>query len=415
MAQEKKLNLTSVARGIESGIETADAERAKALEHLQLVRNTKAKGLTSEHARLADKYGDKHPRVIALAARIKLNEGLLSNLSAEVVRARTEIPRVDETSWVLHGFVRDLNGKPLSQLTIAPYNRADKSGVWVKELGYACTKEPGYFKIEAKGIKPGHEKIFLRALNRDGDTLFCDSQGNTPRPGGLDYREIRISGDVVECVPPPPPPLAPDVAEWTVTGRVVDTENNAVPGVTVSLSDKEEAFADRFGSTETDPAGRFTLRFRADEFKDLAKEDPELFVRVTAEELEQAITNPTALHFKAGKTEKVTVAIKARVETQKPWIVSGTVNEATGKPAPKLIVSITDKAGKFAERLGKKTTTARGAFRFAFKPEEFADLIAEKVDLFVNVSDAKQKVLFTSRALRFEPGKTETLTIALPK
>ncbi|HKG79940.1 MAG TPA: carboxypeptidase-like regulatory domain-containing protein [Pyrinomonadaceae bacterium] len=414
MAREKTLNLKNVASGIESGIETADAERAKALGHLQVVRNAKAGSLKREHERLAAKYGAQHPRVLELDARVKLNDGLLSNLGTEIVRAKTEIPRVDETGWVLHGFVRDLNGKGLPQLTVAPYDRPDRTGNWARELGYDCTNDLGYFKIAVKNLKEGNRgSVFLRVLNKQGATLFCDPQVNTPRPGGLDYREIRITGDVVECAPPPPPPKDPAVAEWIVTGRVVDANNNAVPGVTVSLSDKEEVFASRLGTTETDPAGSFTFRYNADQFKDLAAKNPELFVQVTAGGLRQNIDNPKALRFEAGKTEKVTVAVKAQTEPQKPWVVKGTVSEPTGAPAPKLIVTLADREGKFADRLGKTRTNAKGEFEFTLQAEQFTDVIAAKVDLFVQVLDANQKLLFTSAALRFEPGKTETLAIAL--
>lgn len=415
MAREKTLNLKTVASGMERGIETADAERAKSLEHFQRVRNVKTKSLNREHDRLAAKYGAKHPRVVALAARIQLNNGLLGNLSAEIVRAKTEIPTVDETTWVVHGFVRDLNGKGLPLLTVAPYDKADRTGNWVRELGFDCTNDRGYFKIVAKDLKEAHAKVFLRVLNKQGATLFCDTQENIPRPGGLDYREIRISGDVVECAAPPPPPTAAGVTEWTVTGKVVDANGNAVPGVTVGLADKEEVFTKRLGTAETDPAGTFTLRFKADEFKDLTAKNPDLFVQVTAAGLRQNIANPSALHFEAGKTEKVTVAVKAQAEPQKPWIVKGTVKDAAGAPAPRLIVTISDKDRKFADRLGNTRTNAKGEFEFSFQPEPFADLIAAKVDLFVNVSDPNQKVLFTSGALHFESGKTDTLAIVLPR
>jgi len=415
MAREKTLNLNTVAANIERGIETADAERAKSLEHLQRVRQARTTSLNREHDRLAAKYGDKHPRVLALASRIKLNDGLVSNLSAEIVRAKTEIPQVDETTWVLHGFVRDLNGKGLSRLTVAPYDKPDRTGVWAKDLGFDCTNDLGYFKIVAKNLKEGHPKVFLRLLNKEGATLFCDPQENTPRPGGLDYREIRISGDVVECAPPPPPPTAVGVQEWTVTGKVVDANGNAVPGITVGLADKDEAFTSRLGTVETDPAGSFTFHLRADEFKDVIAKNPDLFVQVTAAGLRQNISNPTALKFSAGKTDKLTVAVKAQTEPQKPWTVRGTVKDATGAPALKMTVAISDKDRKFADRLGSKVTNRTGDFEFTFPPESFADLIAAKVDLFVIVLDPNQKPLFTSGALRFESGKTDTLAVVLPR
>src|SRR6185369_132380 len=339
MAREKTLNLNTVAANIERGIETADAERAKSLEHLQRVRKARVNGLNREHDRLAIKYGAQHPRVLALAARVKLNDGLLSNLSTEIVRAKTEIPQVDETTWVLHGFVRDLSGKGLGQLTVAPYDKADRTGNWARDLGFDCTNELGYFKIVAKNVKEDHPEVFLRILNKQGATLFCDQQENFPRPGGLDFRELRISGDVVECAPPPPPPAAAGVQEWTVTGRVVDANNNAVPGVTVGLADKDEAFTNRLGTAETDPSGSFTLRLRADEFKDVIAKNPDLFVQVTAGGLRQNISNPSALKFAAGKTDKVTVAVKAQTEPQKPWIVRGTVKDAAGAVLPRLTVA----------------------------------------------------------------------------
>ena len=415
MARAKTLNLKNVESNIERGIEAADAERAKSLEHLQLVRSAKNKSLNREHDRLSAKYGERHPRVVALKARIKLNDGLLNNLSAEIDRAKTEIPIVPETSWVLHGFVRDLNGKPLNGLTVAPYDRADRTGNWVKRLGFACTNERGYFKIEAKDIKESNAQVFLRVLNKEGATMFCDPQSNTPRPGGLDYREIRISGDVVECAPPPPPTKTPGVAEWRVTGRVVDSNGNAVPGVAVSLADKDETFTSRLGTTETDPGGNFTFSFSADDFKDLAAKNPELFVQVTAGGLRQNIANPTPLRFEAGKTDKVTVAVKAQAEPQKPWTVKGSVNDATGAVVPKAAVRVSDKEGKFADRFGKKTTNAKGEFDFTFEAEKFTDVIASKIDLFVQVVNADDKVLAQSTALKFEPGKTDTVQIAMRK
>src|SRR4029453_5783490 len=100
MARAKTLNLKNVESNIEPGIETADAERAKSLEHLQLGRNAKTKSLNPQQDRLSANYGAKLPRVLTLKARIKLNDGLLNNLSAEIDRAKTEIPVVAETSWV---------------------------------------------------------------------------------------------------------------------------------------------------------------------------------------------------------------------------------------------------------------------------------------------------------------------------
>jgi urease beta subunit len=138
-------------------------------------------------------------------------------------------------------------------------------------------------------------------------------------------------------------------------------------------------------------------------------------VQVTAGGLRQNIANPTPLRFAAGKTDKVTVAVKAQAEPQKPWTVKGTVNDATGAVVSKTVVRISDKEGKLAERFGKKTTNAKGEFEFTFEAEKFTDVIASKVDLFVQVVNADDKVLAQSTALKFEPGKTDTVQIAMRK
>jgi len=76
-------------------------------------------------------------------------------------------------------------------------------------------------------------------------------------------------------------------------------------------------------------------------------------------------------------------------------------------------VSIADKAGKFADRLGTRKTSDKGEFEFVFPAAAFADLIKPPVDLFLSVLDANQRALFTSQALHFEPGKTETVNVVI--
>jgi protocatechuate 3,4-dioxygenase beta subunit len=415
MAQEKTITVDDVSRGLDKGLNTADQERAATIERLQSVRSAKATSLQREQTRLTLKYGADHPRVQALAGRAALNQGLVSNLAAETARAKIEIPTADENTWVFHGYVRDQSGRGLPELTVAPYDKSDRSGNWVKDLGYVCTNDQGYFTLAVANLKDGTAATaFPRVLNSQGATLYCGSQPLTVQAGQVDYREIIISGDPVDCAPPPPPP--PTTAEWIVRGQVIDATGAVLPGVTVSLADKDQVFAARLGKTQTDPAGKFNLAYRASDFTDLIAKKPDLFLQVSGGGLKQPYTHPTALHFEPGRTENLIVTIKDQSPEIKPWIVRGQVTDSAGSALPGLTVTIADRERKLADRLGKTQTGAKGEFEFTYKAEAFADLIEQPVDLLLQVLDPNQKPLYThGQALHFEPGKAENIPIVIKR
>src|SRR6185295_12966053 len=117
MAQDKQITVDEIAQGIDRGISTADLQRGIALERLDTARQAKDTSLRREQARLTDKYGSDHPRVQHLANKVAINQALRVQVVAETVRAKTEIPIVDQNTWVLHGFVRDVAGQGAPNLT----------------------------------------------------------------------------------------------------------------------------------------------------------------------------------------------------------------------------------------------------------------------------------------------------------
>ena len=169
MAQEKKISVGDFESGLQTGLVDADARRADALEGLQFARRGVGNGLRREQARLTAKYGADHPRVTALRARAVFNEGMIKDLVLETSRARTDIPTVDENTWVLHGYVRDANANGLPNLTVALY---DESGDWVRKLGYACTEQNGYFRIRnsTNAIREGRP-VYLHVLSNRSEHL----------------------------------------------------------------------------------------------------------------------------------------------------------------------------------------------------------------------------------------------------
>lgn len=516
MATNKQILLSDVDKAIDDGIAGGDQARAESLAHLQTVRRAKDTQLQREQGRLTAKLGADHPRVLALAEKITVNRGLAQEVTLETARAKTEVPAADDQTWIVRGFVRDKNGKGVPKLTIALYGGRERTANWIKELGYACTNDQGYFKLEARNFKSPFTPVYLRVLNPQGGTLFNDANPLTPTAGQVDYREINLNGDAGDCPPPPPSP-----SEWSVRGRVKDAAGAALPSVTVNLSDKDQVFAARLGKTQTDVAGNFSFTYQADAFRDLIEKKPDLFLQVTGGNLRQPYTHPTALHFEPGRAEVVTIIVNAPPEPLKPWTVRGQVTDSAGKvldgytisfvdasqkaieklgsaqtdasgkferiyrsedfrdlidqktklfvqvsgpalrtpqihpkellftpggveelkitvkldaqepktwtvrgqvldssgaPLVRHIVTISDKERKFADRLGKTTTGAKGEFEFVYKAEDFADLVKLNLDLILQVLDPNQKLLYThDKALRFEPGKVETLSITIKR
>lgn len=414
MAEYRKITVDDVSRGIDKGFDTGDEHRAASLESLQPVRKAKGASLWREHERLAIKYGPEHPRVQELAGRAALNQGFLSDLVIETTRAKTKIPVLDEATWILHGYVWDHNRNGFPKLTVALYERGDHTSNWVKELGFACTNDIGYFKLEAHNLKDySSSPVFMRVLSREGQALYIATYPLTPQAGRLDYREVTIGGESIECTPPPAP-TSND--EWIVRGHVADASEAALPGLVVSLSDKEQTFAARLGKTQTDPAGNFVLSYRAHDFNDLIAKKPDLFLSVSGGVLKQSYKHPTALRFKPGSAENVLITIKTESEGTPPWTVRGTVSDNTGAVLPGLTVSISDRERKLAERLGKTQTGANGKFEFIYQAKDFADLIEKPVELLLHVTDANNNSLYLHpTALTFAPGKTENIPIVIAR
>ncbi len=312
MAQRKErtINLDELSRNIGKGIETVDDRRADALERLQIVRGVKASSMRREQERLTLKYGEGHPRVQTLTNRIAINEGLLANLEAEAARARTPIPTPDQDHWILHGYVRDEDRKGVQGLSVALY---DQSNEWVRELGYGCTDQNGYFKIDsASSLIDKGVQVSVNVLSGDGEVLYADEKTLlTPAPGQVDYREILLTEGAEVCRPPSggkEPPRSPD--SWTVRGRVTD-HGKGVGGLIVNVFDKDLIFDDQLGQTETDASGAYGLTYRTSDFRDLIERKPDIYLKVTDQKGKTLYSTKDAIRYEAGRVEVINIEIAA--------------------------------------------------------------------------------------------------------
>ena len=88
------------------------------------------------------KYGAADHRVLQARKQGEANILLRQEIHVAHTQPATPVPTVDENSYVFHGFVRNGDRQPLPRLTVALY---DEKGQWLRELGYGCTDEKGYF------------------------------------------------------------------------------------------------------------------------------------------------------------------------------------------------------------------------------------------------------------------------------
>ena len=207
-------------------LESLDPQRAQAIAGLHRVRIARADGYAREKERLTLKYGAEHPRLIALAGKMRVNEGLTRDLQFEAVRTKAGAPFVDQNNFAFHGFVRNCAGEPKPGLTVALY---DAQGGWIRAMGYSCTDQDGYFRMQGTGFSVPADGAAAVATIRvyDKQTLLVTDAEPLPiTPGKSEYRIIIVCDDGT-CPPPPGDPDEPPPAPATVPNVVGKSEDAA--------------------------------------------------------------------------------------------------------------------------------------------------------------------------------------------
>jgi len=329
MIKQKDISFDEVSREFDKGIEGADVLRADELLQLNTVRAVKDQRMKRERARLAAKLGANHARVAEIDNRLKINVAMMRDLKLEAAKARTPIPKVDQNTWVLHGYVRDKAHQPVLNLTVALFDAAGKQ---INGANHGCTDANGYYKLTQKITEGASTPVFVRVLSKSGSVLYADSVGLQPAAGAIDYREIILSGEESVCVPPPempdsqPPTFGPPITTpgsgtgsvqveapprdyWIVKGRV--TKGGAgVSGVFVSVYDKDLFFDDRLGQAETSANGNYSLTYRTTDFRDLIERKPDLYMKVIDRNGKTLARVEKKIWYEAGKVEVVDIEIE---------------------------------------------------------------------------------------------------------
>ncbi|SHN40767.1 hypothetical protein [Chitinophaga sp. CF418] len=198
-----KLREQDNLKKINETFDELERRRAEELNNAAGLQESHDQILAEERDRLAKKYGQDHPRVQKLEARLSYNRIMTEGMQAEVSRAKNKTEQFASTWWRVNGRVFDSKGKPLSKLTIS---LSDASGNGLEPLGYSCTDERGYYIITAKDdlvAKFQKQSLYLTVTDPNKKRLHVEREPVIVAGGKIDYRDIFIGTDKsTACTPP---------------------------------------------------------------------------------------------------------------------------------------------------------------------------------------------------------------------
>lgn len=193
-----EIPLNQISKTLDSSIDKLDQTRAADLMELSLARSARFAGLARDRARLAEKLGETHPRVVALDQDIALHKEVLNGYVAESAASSAQLPKVDARSWAIYGNVVDGTRAPVEGVTVALY----RGDAWEQRAGYSCTDSSGHFVLQVAEAGKTETQLSLHVL-KDRKTIHVDLQPVTLQPAHAEYREVMLgSEEGTICEPP---------------------------------------------------------------------------------------------------------------------------------------------------------------------------------------------------------------------
>lgn len=229
---------------------------------------------------------------------------------------------------------------------------------------------------------------------------------------------------------------------WRIQGRVVDTKNQGLSGLTVSLFDKKGNWIRVLGHACTDEKGFFVITYNNTDKKEslkAAKASEQPLIPTVSDK------NKTVLHqekepvfLKIGRIDSRLIILGEDVCDTPPdkvnddnngndqekdendainlkddWTVKGTVKDAkTGENLQGVTVKLFGKNIVLEGQTGKSVTDKVGAYVINCHKKDFQKLIDQKTGLYVKVVNQKGSILYISRKkIHFTEGKEEIFNI----
>ena len=187
-----------LAEELERTPAAADRVRLVGLDHAARLEKGR---LGATERRLALVRARRPHDVVAIAqleTSLRAERRVARAYQAGVQRAEVEAPKRDQAQFVLHGRVFDQQNAPADQLSVSAI---DVEG---SVRRFTCTDAKGYFRMDLPGDDASVKALFLQVSDADQAVLYRGDNAVIPAPGGVVYREIRLSGERLEPCPIPP-------------------------------------------------------------------------------------------------------------------------------------------------------------------------------------------------------------------
>jgi hypothetical protein len=97
-------------------------------------------------------------------------------------------------------------------------------------------------------------------------------------------------------------------------------------------------------------------------------------------------------------------------------VIQGRIIDAKGRGVKNLQLRITDPQGTIKDRIQPIVSDSQGYFTLTLRGGEFPDLVRNKTDLFITVTDASGREVFKpAQPVHLEPGKAASFSLTLPR
>lgn len=175
-----------------------DRLRLAGLDHAARLQTGRLGATERRLALMRARRPDDTVGVARIEAALQAEQRVTRAYQAGVQRAEIEAPKRDQALFVLHGRVFDQQGAPAEQLTVSAIDA--EGGV----RRFTCTDAGGYFRMDLPANDASLKALFVQVSDADQAVLYRGDEALIPAPGGIVYREIRLSGARLEPCPIPP-------------------------------------------------------------------------------------------------------------------------------------------------------------------------------------------------------------------
>src|SRR5687768_11448528 len=188
--QRENVDDKELLNKVQETISGLDEQRLQELNNLKQHQEIKNEVLQLESKRLADKYGEDHPRVQKTMARLTANREVFIALDKEREKAAIKTQPLPANSWRVHGKVFDEKNLPVNGITVF-FSDVQKNPI--RDLGSVCTDDTGYYvlTVEEKLIGVIEQKpLYLTVSSKSPKLLYQRPEPVTAVKGLIEYADI---------------------------------------------------------------------------------------------------------------------------------------------------------------------------------------------------------------------------------